>query len=47
MLQKERKLGRILIVILGVVILFLTVVAVKDFAPTQTPVEKTVVYGQK
>ena len=37
----------VLKVVLGVCALFLVLVAVKDWTPTQTQVEKTVVYGQK
>ena len=37
----------ILKIMLGVCVLFLVLVAVKDWAPTQKQVEKTVVYGQK
>ena len=47
MLQEKKKTGKILVALLGVVVIFLIVVGVKDFMPAQTPVEKTVVYGQK
>ena len=47
MLQEKRKAGKVLAVILGIVVIFLIVVGVKDFMPAQTPVEKTVTYGEK
>lgn len=47
MRQKKESNHFLLKVVLGIVVLFLVVVAVKDFTPAQTPVEKTVVYGQK
>jgi hypothetical protein len=47
MRQKKESNHFLLKVVLGIVVLFLIVVAVKDFTPAQTPVEKTVVYGQK
>ena len=34
-------------VLAGALILFLVLVAVKDWAPNQTTIEKTVVYGSK
>ena len=47
MLQEKKKTGKILLALLGLVVIFLIVVGVKDFMPAQTPVEKTVVYGQQ
>lgn len=47
MRQKKESNHFLLKVVLGIVVLFLIVVAVKDFTPAQTPVEKTVVYEQK
>jgi hypothetical protein len=47
MRQKKESNHFLLKLVLGIVVLFLIVVAVKDFTPAQTPVEKTVVYGQK
>lgn len=37
----------ILKIIVGIVALFLVAVAFMDFTPVSTPMEKTVVYGQK
>ena len=45
--MKQGSKGLILKIVLGVVILFLVVVAVKDWTPTQTAVEKTVIYENK
>jgi len=39
--------GKILLFLVGIIVLFLVVVAAKDWTPTQTTVEKTVTYGQK
>ena len=47
MRQKKESNHFLLKVVLGIVVLFLIVVAFKDFTPAQKPVEKTVVYGQK
>ena len=41
---KKRKM---LLFLGGLIALFLVVVAVKDWAPAQTPVEKVVTYGNK
>ena len=45
--MKEKGKGLIWKVLLGIVVLFLVLVAVKDWAPAQTSVEKTVVYENK
>ena len=37
----------VLKIVVGVCALFLVLIAVKDWTPAQTQVEKTVVYGQK
>ena len=47
MLQEKKKTGKILMALLGIVVIFLIVIGVKDFMPAQTPVEKTVTYGEK
>ena len=47
MRQKKESKHLVLKAVLGIIVLFMIVVAVKDFTPEQTPVEKTVVYGQK
>lgn len=47
MRQKKENKHLLLKTVVGMIVLFLIVVAVKDFTPAQTPVEKTVVYGQK
>ena len=47
MRQKKENNHLLLKAVIGIIVLFLVVVAVKDFTPAQTPVEKTVVYGQK
>ncbi len=39
--------GLILKVLVGGIVLFLVLVAVKDWAPAQSTIEKTVVYGNK
>jgi len=41
------KSGKLFLFLGGVIALFLIVVAVKDWAPAQVAVEKTVVYGNK
>ena len=47
MRQKKESKHLVLKVVLGIIVLFLIVVAVKDFTPAQMAIEKTVVYGQK
>ena len=43
----QEKKHIVLKIILGICVLFLVLVAVKDWTPAQTQIEKTVVYGQK
>ena len=43
----QEKKHIVLKIAIGVCVLFLVLVAVKDWTPTQTQVEKTVSYGQK
>jgi hypothetical protein len=46
MRQKKESKHLVLKVVLGIIVLFMIVVAVKDFTPAQTAIEKTVVYVQ-
>ena len=45
--MKLKGKGLIWKILIGAIILFLVAVAVKDWAPEQTAVEKTVTYGNK
>ena len=44
----KRGIGKLTLkIVLGIVVVFLVLVAVKDWAPKQTTVEKTVTYGHQ
>ena len=47
MYQQNKSRHLVIKIGVGIIVIFLAVIAAKDWTPESTPVEKTVVYGQQ